>query len=284
MGVCMSQEEEIRQLTLNAPPNYAKTDKPDAPLAPEHTIYNYDSNKQDREKLAVLNCPHSVGFHPDRLAIVDLDENSENYCKVVSILSFPDVGDEPGRINWTRSARSLETMTEVPRTHMVVPCMNSDRVYIVEVGKSDMKLVKTIDAEILRHYDISCPYAVHVLPLKGAPVHIATMGDKCGHGKGDFLLIDRNSFEIRERHNRTGFTGFGGDFSFQTRRNLLIASEWGHPRLFRNGFTRSEIENEVNFNIAGSVRHQSISPKTAPTNRADIEAAPVYPLNLSRSF
>ncbi|EYC28680.1 hypothetical protein Y032_0007g3354 [Ancylostoma ceylanicum] len=254
MGVCMSQEEEIRQLTLNAPPNYAKTDKPDAPLAPEHTIYNYDSNKQDREKLAVLNCPHSVGFHPDRLAIVDLDENSENYCKVVSILSFPDVGDEPGRINWTRSARSLETMTE------------------------------TIDAEILRHYDISCPYAVHVLPLKGAPVHIATMGDKCGHGKGDFLLIDRNSFEIRERHNRTGFTGFGGDFSFQTRRNLLIASEWGHPRLFRNGFTRSEIENEVNFNIAGSVRHQSISPKTAPTNRADIEAAPVYPLNLSRSF
>ncbi|EYC28681.1 hypothetical protein Y032_0007g3354 [Ancylostoma ceylanicum] len=253
MGVCMSQEEEIRQLTLNAPPNYAKTDKPDAPLAPEHTIYNYDSNKQDREKLAVLNCPHSVGFHPDRLAIVDLDENSENYCKV-------------------------------PRTHMVVPCMNSDRVYIVEVGKSDMKLVKTIDAEILRHYDISCPYAVHVLPLKGAPVHIATMGDKCGHGKGDFLLIDRNSFEIRERHNRTGFTGFGGDFSFQTRRNLLIASEWGHPRLFRNGFTRSEIENEVNFNIAGSVRHQSISPKTAPTNRADIEAAPVYPLNLSRSF
>ncbi|EPB67274.1 selenium binding protein [Ancylostoma ceylanicum] len=224
------------------------------PCAPMRAEYN----KQDREKLAVLNCPHSVGFHPDRLAIVDLDENSENYCKVVSILSFPDVGDEPGRINWTRSARSLETMTEVPRTHMVVPCMNSDRVYIVEVGKSDMKLVKTIDAEILRHYDISCPYAVHVLPLKGAPVHIATMGDKCGHGKGDFLLIDRNSFEIRERHNRTGFTGFGGDFSFQTRRNLLIASEWGHPRLFRNGFTRSEIENECNHAFACSAVGSSV--------------------------
>ncbi|CAJ0603342.1 unnamed protein product [Cylicocyclus nassatus] len=170
-----------------------------------------------------------------------------NWCRiqvqVLSVLSFPDVGDEPGRINWTQSARSLETMAEVARTHMVVPCMDTNRVYIVEVDESSMKIVKTIGAELLGHYDISCPYAVHVLPLKGAPVHVATMGDKDGHGKGDFLLIDRNSFEIRERHNRTGFAGFGGDFSFQTRRNLLIASEWGHPRLFRNGFTRSEIEN-----------------------------------------
>ncbi|VDN23055.1 unnamed protein product [Cylicostephanus goldi] len=81
MGVCMSQEEEIRQLTLNAAPNYIK-EKEEPKLAPEHTIYNYDCSKKDREKLAVLSCPHSVGFHPDRLAIVDLDESSENYCKV----------------------------------------------------------------------------------------------------------------------------------------------------------------------------------------------------------
>ncbi|KAK6750660.1 hypothetical protein RB195_002559 [Necator americanus] len=347
MGVCMSQEEEIRHLTLNAQPNYIKTDKKDPKIAPEHTIYNYDSSKQDREKLAVLNCPHSVGFHPDRLVIVDLDENSASYCKVglevqftsvmhdhahvpltvqkdgienelvlttdnvphlrelapsvsevgrqrvahfgyidklhlsfylvvershvgipftsdcrksvVSVLTFPDVNDEPGRINWTRSARSLETMSQTARTHMVVPCMNSNRVYIVEVDENEMKLVKTIGPELLKHYDISCPYAVHVLPLKGAPVHIATMGDTYGNGKGDFLLIDRNSFEIRERHNRTGFTGFGGDFSFQTRRNLLIASEWGHPRLFRDGFTRSEIEN-VSESFGSQLHVWQISP------------------------
>ncbi|VDM67107.1 unnamed protein product [Strongylus vulgaris] len=88
MGVCMSQEEEIRHLTLNAAPNYARKEKEEPPLAPEHTIYNYDSNKKDREKLAILSCPHSVGFHPDRLAIVDLDENSENYCKVRALPQF----------------------------------------------------------------------------------------------------------------------------------------------------------------------------------------------------
>ncbi|KAK6037063.1 hypothetical protein COOONC_25432, partial [Cooperia oncophora] len=75
----------------------------------------------------------------------------------------------------------------------------------------------------------------------------------------DFLLIDRNSFEIRERHNRGGFYGFGGDFSFQTRRNLLIACEWGHPRLFRGGFTRSDIEN-VSGTFGSQLHVWQISP------------------------
>lgn len=243
---------------MNMPPNYEK-EKPPEKIAIEHIGYNYESGKQAQEKLAVLSCPHSIGFHADRLAIVDLDESSENYCKIVSVLSFPDVGDEPGRINWTRSAPTLQTMPQVPRSHIVVPCMNSNRIYIVEVNDTDMKIVKTIDSELLKHYDMSCPYAVHVLPIKGAPVHIATMGDNYGHGKGDFLLIDRNSFEIRERHNRGGFYGFGGDFSFQTRRNLLIACEWGHPRLFRGGFTRSEIEN-VSESFGSRLHVWQISP------------------------
>ncbi|KAK6012608.1 hypothetical protein OSTOST_22219, partial [Ostertagia ostertagi] len=183
---------------------------------------------------------------------------AKKIVQVISTLNFPDVGDEPGRINWTRSAASIQAIPNVLRTHMVVPCMNSDRIYIVEIDKVEMKIVKTIGSELLRHYDMSCPYAVHVLPLKGAPVHIATMGDNYGHGKGDFLLIDRHSFEIRERHNRGGFYGFGGDFSFQTRRNLLIACEWGHPRLFRGGFTRSDIENGGFRNPAGWMKGYSL--------------------------
>nr|CDJ98113.1 selenium-binding protein, putative [Haemonchus contortus] len=61
--------------------------------------------------------------------------------------------------------------------------MNSDRIYIVEIEEEGMKIVKTINPELLKYYDMSCPYAVHVLPLKGAPVHIATLGDNYGHGK-----------------------------------------------------------------------------------------------------
>ncbi|WKY08700.1 hypothetical protein Q1695_007879 [Nippostrongylus brasiliensis] len=259
MGVCMSHKEQLRTHVMNMSPMYEKAEKPVKKLDPEHTSYNYQKEKQAPEKLAVLSCPHSVGFHSDRLAIVDLDEASETYCQVLSVLSFPDPGDEPGRMNWTRSAPNLQTMPNVRRTHMVVPCMNSNRIYIVEIDKTDMKIVKTIDSDLLKHYDMTCPYAVHVLPLKGAPVHIATMGDNYGHGKGDFLLIDRNSFEIRERHNRGAFYGFGGDFSFQTRRNLLIACEWGHPRLFRNGFTRSDIEN-VSESFGSQLHVWQISP------------------------
>ncbi|PIO53149.1 hypothetical protein TELCIR_25529, partial [Teladorsagia circumcincta] len=61
---------------------------------------------------------------------------------VISTLSFPDVGDEPGRMNWTRSAANIQAIPDVLRTHMVVPCMNSDRIYIVEIDKTEMKIVK----------------------------------------------------------------------------------------------------------------------------------------------
>ncbi|VDL73458.1 unnamed protein product [Nippostrongylus brasiliensis] len=257
MGVCMSHKEQLRTHVMNMSPMYEKAEKPVKKLDPEHTSYNYQKEKQAPEKLAVLSCPHSVGFHSDRLAIVDLDEASETYCQVLSVLSFPDPGDEPGRMNWTRSAPNLQTMPNVRRTHMVVPCMNSNRIYIVEIDKTDMKIVKTIDSDLLKHYDMTCPYAVHVLPLKGAPDEQVL--EQVYPKDGDFLLIDRNSFEIRERHNRGAFYGFGGDFSFQTRRNLLIACEWGHPRLFRNGFTRSDIEN-VSESFGSQLHVWQISP------------------------
>ncbi|VDP49438.1 unnamed protein product [Heligmosomoides polygyrus] len=77
----MSHDEELRQIIMNMPPNYEK-EKPPEKIAIEHIGYNYESGKQAQEKLAVLSCPHSIGFHADRLAIVDLDESSENYCKV----------------------------------------------------------------------------------------------------------------------------------------------------------------------------------------------------------
>uniref|UniRef100_A0A7I4YRT0 Selenium-binding protein n=1 Tax=Haemonchus contortus TaxID=6289 RepID=A0A7I4YRT0_HAECO len=261
MGTPTSHEQEFRQMAMNMHPTYEKAEQREVvnKTAPEHIMYNYENTKQAQEKYAVVNCPHSVGFHADRLAIVDLEEGSKTYCSVISVLTFPDVGDEPGRMNWTRSAPNLQAVPNVVRNHMVVPCMNSDRIYIVEIEEEGMKIVKTINPELLKYYDMSCPYAVHVLPLKGAPVHIATLGDNYGHGKGDFLLIDRDSFEIRERHNRSGFCGFGGDFSFQTRRNLLIACEWGHPRLFRSGFTLSDIEN-VSESFGSQLHVWQISP------------------------
>uniref|UniRef100_A0A1I7WN47 Transposase n=1 Tax=Heterorhabditis bacteriophora TaxID=37862 RepID=A0A1I7WN47_HETBA len=82
MGVCMSHEDKIRQLALNHPPNYAKEVRKEAPLAPEHTIYDYEQVRQPSERLAVLSCPHARGLRPDRLVIVDLDETSPTYCKV----------------------------------------------------------------------------------------------------------------------------------------------------------------------------------------------------------
>uniref|UniRef100_A0A8R1I7R9 Selenium-binding protein n=1 Tax=Caenorhabditis japonica TaxID=281687 RepID=A0A8R1I7R9_CAEJA len=171
MGVCISheynkptaQQEEILQ-------DFAKFAKPEErpPMAVEHQMYDYRQAEEDQEDelLAVVCCPHSIGYERDKIALIDLDPSSETFCEIVSELKLSSNGDEPGRMNWAKSAGSL----------------------------------------------------------------------------GDFVLIDRRTWDLRQKSEPT-FTNFGGDFCLQPRHNLLISSEWGHPRLFRDGLSANELEN-----------------------------------------
>lgn len=43
---------------------------------------------------------------------------------------------------------------------------------------------QVIEGDCLKQRDLGCPYAVRTLPLTEAPVHISTLGDRDGHGKG----------------------------------------------------------------------------------------------------
>ncbi|CAJ0576996.1 unnamed protein product, partial [Mesorhabditis spiculigera] len=206
----------------------------------------------EREPHLIVACTHSMGLLPDRLMIIDVNPDSPHYQKVcpqqndsnffwvVAELPFPDVGDEPCKMNWIRSAINLEDIAKVARSHLVIPCFGSNKIYIVAIEGLSMKIVKTIESRELSMRDLSCPYSVHTLPMSGAPVHVSCLGDKNGHGKGDFLLIDRKNFTIRERVNKEDFAQFGGEFALQTRHNVLISCEWGHPRQFQSGLMLSE--------------------------------------------
>ncbi|PIC25696.1 hypothetical protein B9Z55_018530 [Caenorhabditis nigoni] len=248
MGVCISheyskptaQETEIQQQFAN----FSKVDER-PPMAVEHQMYDYRqaNEEQDDELYAIICCPHSIGFDRDKIALVDLDPTSDTYCTIISEIRLTSNGDEPGRMNWAKSAESLIEMGKLIRKHIIVPCMNSGKIYVIGFDKNKFYMEKEIRSDELFRKDVSCPYAVRSLPLKGAPVHVSTMGDRYGHGKGDFVLIDRKTWEIRKKSDPT-FSSFGGDFSLQPRHNLLISSEWGHPRLFRDGFQPSELENE----------------------------------------
>ncbi|PAV75370.1 hypothetical protein WR25_14851 isoform B [Diploscapter pachys] len=233
MGVCMSREEKIRELIANPPDGYLKSKEDERPpIANEHKTYDYEFYTNNCEKIAAVVLPHSIGYSPDRLAIVDLDEDSASYCQTI-------------------------------RNHLIVPCMSSNRIYIIGVDTKSavyqMFVEKVIEPSELERRDLSFPYSVHVLPIKGAPIHISTLGDKDGHGKGEFVILDRNSWMLRNQPTEEEFTCFGGDFSLQTRRNILISGEWGHPKSIRSGFTISDLEN-VSASFGNRIHIWQISP------------------------
>ncbi|CAI5452956.1 unnamed protein product [Caenorhabditis angaria] len=265
MGVCISQESTCVNVhnieTNNDLVNYSKAEER-PPMTVEHQTYDYKQAEEEQsdEFHAIICCPHSIGYQPDKLALIDLDPTSETYCQIISELTFTSNRDEPGRMNWAKSAEYFSEMSNIKRSHLIVPCMNTNKIYIVLFDRENLKLrlEKEIKGDVLLKKDISCPYAVHSLPLKGAPVHISTLGDKHGHGKGDYILLDRRTWELRQKSEPT-FANFGGEFSLQPRHNILISCEWGQPRLFRNGFTTDDLEN-VTESFGSSLHIWQISP------------------------
>jgi hypothetical protein len=56
---------------------------------------------------------------------------------------------------------------------------------------------QVIEGELLRALNVSTPHTTHC--LASGEIMISVMGDKNGNGKGDFVLIDAHSLEIKGR-------------------------------------------------------------------------------------
>jgi hypothetical protein len=54
---------------------------------------------------------------------------------------------------------------------------------------------QVIEGELLRALNVATPHTTHCLP--SGEMMISLMGDKLGNGKGDFLLIDAHSLEVK---------------------------------------------------------------------------------------
>ncbi|CAI4221846.1 unnamed protein product [Auanema sp. JU1783] len=241
------------------PPSYRKESDEETPaVEAAHTLYDYAQNYYEPESIGIISFCHTIGYNQDFIALIDLNESNLTYGQIINKITLGK-GEEIGRMNWARSATSLSDVTSVERTHLIVPCMNSNRIYVVEVFRKTLRIAKVIRSSELLSRDVSTPYSVHTLPINGAPVHISTMGDREGHAKGDFVLLDKKTFDIRTRKKTDTFSGYGGDFCLQTRHNVLISCEWGHPRIFRNGLSVDDLEN-VSTSFGTSIHIWQIAP------------------------
>lgn len=120
--------------------------------------------------------------------------------------------------------------------------MFSRRSFIFDVGENPKrpKLFKIIEGDVLRSNNCSAPHTAHC--LANSNIMISTMGDAAGNSKGDFILFDKNFECVGTWTKGDKIAKYGYDFWYQPYHNLMIASEWASPRIFRLGYQPGDVD------------------------------------------
>ncbi|KAM7028816.1 methanethiol oxidase-like isoform 2-T3 [Acridotheres tristis] len=201
--------------------------------------------KGPRERLLYLPCIYrntGIGI-PDFLATVDVDPQSPRYCQVLHRLPMPHVGDELHHSGWN-ACSSCHGDASKSRDFLILPSLISSRIYIVDVATDPRapRLHKVVEAEELsRKAAAAFPHTSHC--LGSGEILISCLGDPQGRGKGTFVLLDGETFEVKGNWEKGGkIPSFGYDFWYQPRHNVLLSSEWGEPRALAQGFQPGHVQ------------------------------------------
>ncbi|GMH44391.1 hypothetical protein BSKO_12343 [Bryopsis sp. KO-2023] len=201
-----------------------------------------------REKLVYVPCviPDQTS-RPDYLATIDVDPESENYSKVIHRLELPNIGDEIHHTGWN-SCSSCHGDSTKSRSKLILPALNSSRVYVVDTESDPYapKLHKVVEgAEIKEKTGLGNPHTAHC--LGSGEIMISMMGDAEGEAQGNFVLLDEK-FDVKGTWTKEN-TKFGYDFWYQPRHNIMVSSEFGRPNSFLKGFDPAEAANAYGSKI-----------------------------------
>ncbi|XP_067001027.2 methanethiol oxidase [Anabrus simplex] len=202
--------------------------------------------KGPRERIVYITCiqpdPEN-SKKPDYLVTVDVDPESADYCKVIHRLPMKAIGDELHHSGWNVCSSCYDDKDK-KRDKLVLPCMGSSRVYIVDTGSDPRapRIHKVIEPDALKKLNVSYPHTSHCLASN--EIMISTLGDKDGNGKGNFILIDAKSLEVKGLWAPDGQSArFGYDFWYQPYFDILVSSEWAAPKSFSKGFIPADSQN-----------------------------------------
>lgn len=177
---------------------------------------------------------------------------------------MPYSGDEIHHSGWNVCS-SCHGDKDLCRDKMILPCVVSDRIYIVDMSNDPKAPVlhKTIEAESLHELGLATPHTTHCLPT--GEVMISTMGKPDGSGQGSFLLLDgAKDFKVKGRQSvinslpnfnlacqitlncslgtwSSDTTAFGYDFWYQPYFDVFISTQWGAPKAFKAGFNLEDV-------------------------------------------
>jgi selenium-binding protein 1 len=187
-----------------------------------------------REKLLYIPCIRPADVEtgkksdkPDYLATVDIDPLSPNYCKVcyklakrmskvdgkeivliyfliqvVHRLYMPNIGDEVHHSGWN-ACSSCYGEDGVARTKLILPCLLSSRIYVIDTATDPKapRIFKVVEPdEFTGKTGSTTPHTSHCLASK--EIMISTMGNESDEGKGSFVLLDGETFEVKGKCNK----------------------------------------------------------------------------------
>nr|CAD7193548.1 unnamed protein product [Timema douglasi] len=160
---------------------------------------------------------------------------------VIHRVYMTHVGDELHHSGWNICSSCHDDASK-SRNKLVLPSLVSDRVYIVDTSEARQpKLHKVIETKEIHEFDVGTLHTTHC--LASGEIMISTLGDKHGNAKGDFVLIDSESFKVKGVWTRDKLAKFGYDFWYQPYHDVMISSEWGVPKRFKRGFIPEDTSN-----------------------------------------
>lgn len=107
------------------------------------------------------------------------------------------VKDELHHFGWN-TCSSCHHDKKAKRNKLIFPCLNSDRIYIVDTtNERSPKHYKSIEPKVLYDLGLSSPHTTHCLP--SGEIMVSTMGDgPNGNSKGQFLVLDgKEDFKVK---------------------------------------------------------------------------------------
>ncbi|KAK7791704.1 hypothetical protein R5R35_000279 [Gryllus longicercus] len=200
--------------------------------------------KGPREKIVYIPCIQleaQTSGKLDYLATVDVDPSSPHYSKVIHRLPMLHVGDELHHSGWNVCSSCYKDDSKI-RNKLVLPALGSGRIYFIDTGSSPRapKIHKVLEPKNLHDLDVSSPHTSHC--LSSNEIMISTLGDKNGNAKGNFILIDAETLEVKGLWGKKS-AKFGYDFWYQPKFDVMISTEWAAPKSFRNGFNPADSQN-----------------------------------------
>jgi len=196
-----------------------------------------------REQLAYVVAFDRAGERPDALTVIDVDESSDDFAKVVGWVDLPTRGDELHHFGWNACSSALMHAGHdmgadgLQRRYLLLPGIRSSRVHVYDTQPDPRspRLHKTIEAaELAEKSGYSRPHTLHCGP---DGVFLTCLGGADGvEGPGGIALLDHNTFDVlRAWETERGPQYLAYDAWWHLNQNTLITSEWGTPSMIEDG-------------------------------------------------